>query len=135
MKRLIWFAAAAAAGTLALLTAQDLKLSITEGQRPAMAIPDLRGDAQAQPFMGALNETLWNDVSSAGYFKMVPKTMYPKAFPQQPGDFRQAPQPAPAPARGRRQETTVPPSGGGLWVSDWSGPPVSANYLVFGYSA
>jgi TolB protein len=100
-----------------------------------MAIPDLRGDAQAQPFMGAFNQTLWNDVTSAGYFKMVPKTMYPKSIPQQPGDFRQAPQPAPAPARGRRQETTVAPSGGGLWVSDWSGPPVSANYVVFGYTA
>jgi TolB protein len=134
MNRLVWFAFAAAAGTLALLTAQDLKLEITEGQRPAMAIPDLRGDAQAQPFMAAFNQTLWSDVQGAGYFKMVPKTMYPRTIPQQPADFRQPP-PAAEPARGRRQQPAAPQNGGGLWLTDWSGPPVSANYVAFGYTA
>ena len=62
-----------------------------------MAIPDLRGDAQAQPLMGAFNETLWGDVQGSGLFRMVPKTMYPKANPQQASDWRQQP-----PARLRR---------------------------------
>jgi TolB protein len=135
MKRLVWFAIAAAAGTLALLTAQDLRLGIVDGQLPAMAIPDLRGDAQAQPFMAAFNQTLWSDVQGAGRFKMVPKTMYPRTIPQQPTDFRQPPPPA-EPPRGRRQQQPVAPqNGGGLWMTDWSGPPVSANYLAFGYTA
>ena len=30
---------------------------------------------------------------------------------------------------------TQPQSGGGRWMSDWAGPPVSANYLAFGYTA
>src|SRR5581483_5275627 len=39
--------------------------------------------------------------------------------PQQPSDFR-------APVGGQKA---------GPWLTDWSGPPVSANYLAFGYTA
>jgi TolB protein len=118
--------AIAAAGALALLTAQDVKITLREGERPAMAIPDFRGDAQAQPFMAAFNQTLWSDIQGSGYFRMVPKTMYPKSNPQQPSDFRQPPA-----SRGRGSAQ----NGGGLWLTDWSGPPVSASYLAFGYTA
>jgi TolB protein len=37
-------------------------------------------------------------------------------------------------ARGR-QQISQPQTGGGRWMSDWSGPPASANYLAFGYTA
>ena len=87
MKRLVWFVVAPAAA-LMVLTAQDMTIHLQEGQRPALAIPDLRGDAQAQPFMGAFNDTLWSDVLGSGFFKMVPKTLYPKGNPQQASDWR-----------------------------------------------
>ena len=119
MKRIVWLVAALAAASVAL-SAQDITIHLQEGQRPALAVPDLRGDAQAQPFMGAFNQTLWNDVQGSGYFKMIDKTLYPKANPQQASDWRQAP---------RSQ------SGGGLSMTDWSSPPASANHIAFGYTA
>src|ERR1035438_1308027 len=119
MKRLVWLVVAAAAALVAPM-AQDITIHLQEGQRPALAIPDLRGDAQAQPFMGAFNDTLWADVLGSGYFKMVNKTLYPKANPQQASDWRRT-----APSQ----------SGGGLSMTDWSSPPVSANHIAFGYTA
>jgi TolB protein len=118
-----------------VVMAQDVTIKLQQGERPAMAIPDFRGTGDAQNFMGAFNQTLWADVDGAGLFKMVPKTMYPTGVPQQPSDFRQPPPvPERPPARGR-QQITQPQTGGGLWMSDWSGPPPSANYLAFGYTA
>ena len=90
MKRLVWLVAAPAAALMALM-AQDATLRIQQGLQPALAVPDLRGDAQAQPFMRAFNDTLWSDVLGSGYFKMVDKTLYPKANPQQASDWRQTP--------------------------------------------
>ncbi len=134
MRRILIWCALAAAGALALLTAQDVRIYLQEGQRPAVAIPDLRGDSQAQPFMGSFNQILWSDVEGSGFFRMVPKTMYPKGTPQQPSDWRQPPAPAPV-TRGRTQQPPAAQSGGGYWLADWSGPPVSANYVAFGYTA
>jgi TolB protein len=138
MKKLLCFAAAALAGLLAL-TAQDISIHITGGTRPVIAIPDFRGSGTAQPLMGPFNETLWADVEGSGLFKMAPKTMYPTNVPQQPSEFREPPPPVePPPARkGRRQPAApvVPQTGGGLWMTDWSGPPASANYLAVGYTA
>jgi TolB protein len=130
MKRVFWFAAAFT-GILLVLAAQqsDVVIKLEGGNRPAFAVPDLRGSGAAQPLMNAFNETLYNDLDSSGLFKMVPKTMYPLQVPQQPADFRE--QPAPQPARPGQQ----PRNGGGAWLSDWSSPPVSANYLAFGYTA
>ena len=135
MKRLVWFVVAPAAA-LMVLTAQDLKITLQEGQRPALAIPDLRGDAQAQPFMGAFNDTLWSDVLGSGFFKMVPKTLYPKGNPQQASDWRQPPPAVQTPpGRNRTAEPAPPPNGGGLWLTDWSSPPVQADHIAFGYTA
>lgn len=128
----IWLAAAACAGLL-VVTAQDLRINITAGERPAVAIPDFRGSGAAQPLMGTFNQTLWNDLDSAGLFRMVAKTSYPTKIPQQASDFREPP--APTTTRRKRDEPVVAPNGGGLYMSDWSGPPVSANYLAFGYTA
>ncbi|MBZ5724813.1 MAG: TolB family protein [Acidobacteriia bacterium] len=137
MSRHIWMAAAAA-GAFWLLAAQDkfdLGTITKEGERPRLAIPDFRGSGQAQSFMAPFNQTLWNDVDSGGVLRMVPKTMYPTTVPQQPTDFRQAPPPAAQAQRGRRGEMVQAPTGGGLWMSDWSGPPAQANYLAIGYTA
>ena len=125
MKRLVWVTAALAAALMAL-TAQEVKIYLQQGQKPALAIPDLRGDAQAQPFMKAFNDTLWNDVQGSGYFKMVAKTLYPKGNPQQASDWRQTP-------AGR--VGAAPPSGGGMYMTDWTTPPASADHIAFGYTA
>jgi len=124
MRRACWFIAAFA-GMLLVLAAQqsDVVIKLQEGSRPAIAIPDLRGSGAAQAFMNAFNETLYNDLDASGLFKIVPKTMYPLQVPQQPSDFREPP-------AGQANR-----NGGGTWLSDWSSPPVSANYLVFGYTA
>ena len=87
--------------------------------KPAIAVPDFRGAGDAQRFMNAFNATLFSDLQSSGQLKMVPKTLYPLQIPQQPTDFH-------PPAGGRSQ---------GIWLTDWSSPPVSANYLAFGYTA
>jgi TolB protein len=102
-----------------------------------IAIPDLRGAGAAAGLTGAFNPTLWGDIQGSGLFKMAPKTMYPLNPPQQPPDFRTPPpEPEPAVRRGRRPAAPpAPRTGGGLWLADWSGPPVNANYLAFGYLA
>jgi TolB protein len=127
---------ALAAGAMLLLAQQstiDIG-TITKGERPAIAIPDLRGSGEAQAFMGAFNQTLWADINGSGIFKIIPKTSYPTFVPQQPSDFQPPSAPTPAP-RGRKNEMTAAPSGGGRWMQDWASPPVSANYLAFGYTA
>lgn len=91
-----------------------------QGEKPSIAVPDVRGSGGAQQFMGVFNSTLYNDLQTSGQLKMIPKTLYPLQVPQQPGDFRQ-------PAAGQ-------PSNG-RWLTDWSGPPPNANYLAFGYTA
>src|SRR5471032_1374366 len=83
MKKLLWFAIAAFA-----ITAQDARISIVGSGRPKMGIPDFRGSGEAQAFIGAFNQTLWDDVKGAGLFDMVAKTSYPTFVPQQPSDFQ-----------------------------------------------
>jgi TolB protein len=124
------------AGAMLLLAQQSTVDfgTITKGDRPAIAIPDLRGAGEAQAFMPAFNQTLWSDVSGGGIYKMIPKTSYPTFVPQQPSDFQPPSAPA-TPPRGQRGQVTSAPSGGGRWMTDWASPPVSANYLAFGYTA
>jgi TolB protein len=125
MKKIFGIAMAAAA-TLLVLGAQQTDFSgiiNKSGQIPAIAVPDLRGDAGAQAFMGTFNQTLWSDLESSGILRMVPKTQYPTTVPQQLTDFKVRPAAPP------------PSDGGGLWLSDWAGPPPQANYLAIGYSA
>ena len=110
-------------GTLTALWAQQdtLKLQITSSQKTVLAVPDLRGSGAAQGFMDAFNSTLFSDLDNSGLFKMAPKSMYPLQVPQRPDDFRQPPRPG--------------TSMGGLALSDWASPPVSANFLTTGYTA
>jgi TolB protein len=92
---------------------------IGHGKKPAIAVPDFRGSGDAQRFMDPFNGTLFRELQTSGQLKMIAKTIYPLQVPQQPTDFK-------------------PPAGGrsaGPWLSDWSGPPVNANFLAFGYTA
>src|SRR5690242_14579030 len=139
MKRLIRVAALGAA-VLLFLTGQTSILDlgkISGGNAPRIAIPDLRGAAEAQAFMGAFNDTLHSDIQNSGLFDVVSRSFYPTFIPQQPSDFVQPPAPEPEnAARGRRKQAiTVPQNGGGRWLSDWASPPVQAKYLAFGYTA
>jgi TolB protein len=87
--------------------------------KPSIAVPDFRGGGAAQAYMSVFNQTLFSQLQDSASLKMAPKTVYPLRIPQQPTDFRE-------PVNGQPQ---------GPWLTDWSGPPVNANYLAFGYSA
>src|ERR1700680_2240402 len=89
------------------------------GEKPAIAIPDLRGAGDAQRFMDTFNATIDRELSTSGQLTIRPQTMSPLQAPQQPSDFH-------PPLNGQSQ---------GPWLTDWSGPPVNANYLAFGYTA
>ena len=110
-------------GIIAFVWAQEgsVVIKIVNSQRPAIAVPDLRGSGAAQNFMGAFNDTLFSDLQNSGLFEMKPKGMYPLQVPQRPEEFRQPPRPG--------------ASLGGMALSDWSSPPVQANFLTTGYTA
>ncbi len=98
-----------------VLTGQgvDIPGVITKDRElPVIAVTDMRGSGASQQFMDVFNKTLWDELDNTGQIRLAPKTSYPLQTPQQPGDFQ-------------------PPT----LFSDWTRPPVSANYLVFGYSA
>src|SRR6185369_7971210 len=136
MKKLVWLAVVAA-GLMLILQAQDIRTDVSKlgGKVPAIALPDLKGAGEAQALMGAFNQTLTADIQGSGVVKIVPKTMYPLPVPQQPSDFTQPPPPPADNPRNRRPPVPQPTSGGGRWMLDWSGPPVNANYMAFGYTA
>lgn len=91
----------------------DVVGTIMKSDPPAIAVADFRGSGEAQQFMGAFNQTLFGDLQNSGQLNMVPKSRYPLQVPQQPSDFKPA----------------------GPKLSDWANPPVSANYLAFGYTS
>jgi TolB protein len=95
-----------------LLTAQDATITIVKGDKTVIAVTDMHGSGAAQQYMDAFNKTLWDELDSTGQLRLAPKTSYPLEVPQQPSDFK-------LPAL----------------FSDWTRPPVSANYLAFGYTA
>ncbi len=118
----IGLAALAAAAIFAQQS--DIVIKLTRTERAVIALPDFRGAGESQKLMQAFNSTLWSDIEGSGIFKMAPKSMYPLRVPQQPRDFQPPPQPAPKPSA-----PAAP------WLTDWSQPPVAANYLAFGYAA
>ncbi len=109
--------------------ASDISGIITGGQKPSIAVIDFRGTGDAQKYMDAFNSTLWDELANSGVLKMVAKSFYPLDVPQRPQDFK-APTVSSPTARGKQ----LPPQKYGPWLTDWSGPPVSANYLAFGYT-
>jgi len=70
------------------LSAQDATFTITKGERPVIAVADMRGSGAAQQSMDAFNQTLWSELDNTGQIKLAPKTSYPLQLPQQPSDFR-----------------------------------------------
>jgi TolB protein len=123
------------AGTLAVVGQQaQISGTIVNGDKPAIAIADMRGTGAAQKFMDTFNSTLWDEIANSGVLKMVAKSYYPLTVPQRPQDFvPPAVSPAQTPVTGRGRP--LPSQKNGPWLTDWSGPPVSANYLAFGYTA
>ncbi|MBI3680106.1 MAG: PD40 domain-containing protein [Acidobacteria bacterium] len=109
---------AATVWPLAAQQRSDLIVELLKGDRPAIAIPDFRGSGDAQKHMAVFNDTLYNEIQGSGVFKVVSRSLLPRLNPQVPQDFKPA-------GRG---------SGDGYWMTDWSSPPVSANYLAFGYT-
>lgn len=106
------------AALLALpLASQDASITINgPGGKPSLAVVDFRGSGGAQPLMNVVNGTLFTDLQTSGIFNMVPKSLYPLQNPQRPEDLK-------------------PASGQGLALADWSGSPVKASHLAYGYTA
>jgi TolB protein len=120
-------------GAALFLAAQDsdIVIKLASGERAVIAVPDFRGAGDAQQYMDAFNQTLWKDLEGSGLYTMAPKSMYPLAIPQRPEDFRRPLPPPPA----RRGAPPSRPVSQGPWLTDWSEPPVKANYLALGYTA
>jgi TolB protein len=94
-------------------------------QKPVMAVIEFRGSGNAQSVMPTFNQTLRGDLGGSGLFRMASPSVYPLQIPQQPQDFREPLPPTRPGGQPIRQ---------GPWLTDWSGPPVGANYLTFGYT-
>ena len=91
----------------------DIKVILSGDNLPVIALPDLRGAGEAQTHMEAFNRKLYEEIESSSVLKIAAKSTYPLQIPQRPQDLRP----------------------GGPQLGDWSRPPVSANYLAFGYTA
>jgi TolB protein len=137
MKKKLMFAFAAALAIIIasslILTGQnpDIIGNISQnGEKPSIAVPDLRGTGDAQRVMDTFNKTVWDELAGSGFLKMAAKSLYPLNVPQQPQDFK--PPTVTAPLRAGAAPVTV---SNGPWLTDWSGPPVNTNYLAFGYTA
>jgi len=93
--------------------------------KPLIAVPDFRASGAAASLVGAFNSTVASDLQSSPLINFVPKTMYPLDIPQQPSDLIAGLAPP--------SNRAVTPTGKRL--TDWSLPPISANYLGMGYAA
>lgn len=93
--------------------------------KPLIAVPDFRASGSAAPLIGAFNSTVSADLQASPLINFVPRTLYPLQIPQQPSDLV-----AGVAQPGARVDT---PQGNRL--TDWSLPPISANYLGIGYGA
>jgi TolB protein len=132
-KRTTWIVSCLAVAVLMLAAQEsDVVIKLTKGERAAMAVPDFRGAGEAQQYMNVFNQTLWSDLDGSGLYAMAPKSLYPLQVPQRPEDFRRPIMPT-QPAR--RGAPPPKPISQGPWLTDWSEPPVKANYLAFGYTA
>ncbi|HOL71149.1 MAG TPA: hypothetical protein PKW45_06850, partial [Bryobacteraceae bacterium] len=130
-KKTVWIGSCVVVAVI-VLAAQDVKIELTRGDRASIAVPDFRGAGEAQQYMNVFNQTLWSDLEESGLYRMAPKSLYPLQVPQRPEDFRPPVMPS-KPAR--RGEPPPRPVSRGPWLTDWSDPPVNANYLAFGYTA
>jgi hypothetical protein len=93
--------------------------------KPLVAVTDFRASGGASAIISTFNRTVLDDLQSSPVLNFVPKTLYPLSVPQQPSDLIAGVAPPSARA--------VNPNGKRL--TDWSLPPVSSNFLGFGYGA
>jgi len=134
MNRTIGLIAAAAAAAFLVSAQVNVGTIEKDTGKPVIAIPEFRGSGDAQAWMGAFNSTLQSDIAGSGLLKIAPRTSYPTFVPQQPSDFSQPPAVVETPRSRRGDELVQRANGGGRWVTDWSGSPVNANFLAFGYT-
>ncbi|MEO5922618.1 MAG: hypothetical protein ABIR70_02215 [Bryobacteraceae bacterium] len=122
--RILFFIAILSAVSIPFLIAQqDRSITgvITAGDsKGRIAVPDFKGKGAAQAYMSIVNDTIWNDLADSGVVDLVPKTSYPLDVPQSPAEFR-----PPSVVNGQTIKN-------GMWLTDWSASPVSANYLGIG---
>lgn len=93
--------------------------------KPIVAVPDFRGGGAAAGLIAAFNQTVGADLQASPLVNLAPKTQYPLQIPQQPSDL----------VAGVSQPTTRAYTPDGRRLTDWSLPPVSANFLGLGYGA
>lgn len=130
--KLILASLTALAACAIILDGQDQITGFVRGgqQKPRMAVIDFRGAGDAQKYMAVFNSTLWDELNNSGVLEMVGKTFYPVDVPQQPQDFK-----TPTTLQGLHRGDPPRTIKNGPWLTDWSNPPTSANYLAFGYTA
>lgn len=93
--------------------------------KPLVAVTDFRASGGATGLMSAFNRTVQDDLTSSPLVNFVPKTLYPLQVPQQPSDIQGGITPP-------SNQATNPQ---GNRLTDWSLPPIAANYVGIGYGA
>jgi TolB protein len=93
--------------------------------KPLVAVADFRASGATAPLIATFNSTVAKDLLDSPLINFVPKTSYPLQIPQQPSDLVAGVAPP--------SSRAVTPQGNRL--TDWSLPPVGANYLGIGYGA
>ena len=115
----------AIAGTGCLFAHQQINGTIEKNPgKPLVAVTDFRAGGAAAPLIATFNTTVAADLQGSPLMNFVPKTLYPLQPPQQPSDLVAG---------------VAPPSNTAVIqasrLTDWSLPPMSANYLGIGYGA
>ncbi|MBV9264759.1 MAG: PD40 domain-containing protein [Acidobacteriaceae bacterium] len=120
----LFFLVALGLGGLTLVNAkQQIQGNIEKNPgKPRIAVTDFRASGAAAGLIAVFNSTVASDLQSSPLVNLVPKTMYPLQVPQQPSDLIPGVAPGGAPPQGKR-------------LTDWSLPPISANFLGMGYGA
>ncbi|HEX4165288.1 MAG TPA: hypothetical protein VHZ55_07430 [Bryobacteraceae bacterium] len=109
-----------------LLAGQQITGSIVKNPgKPLVAVTDFRANGGAAALIADFNSTARADLESSPLINFVPKTLYPLQVPQQPSDLQ----------GGVAPPSTTATNPQGKRLSDWSLPPISANYLGLGYGA
>ena len=109
-----------------LLAGQQITGQIVKNPgKPLVAVTDFRATGSASSLISVFNSTVRSDLEASPLLNFVPKTLYPVQVPQQPSDLQAGVAPASA-------QTTAPQ---GNRLSDWSLPPMAANFLGIGYGA
>ncbi len=114
------------AGIALLPAKQQVSGVITKNPgKPLIAVPDFRASGSAASYITSFNNTVAGDLQSSPLVNFVPKTLYPLQLPQQPSDLMAGV--APPTSRSTNPQ--------GTRLTDWSLPPMGANYLGIGYGA